>query len=566
MNAARSRALSFLVTLGTLLAFAPLASAQQGPFELPDDHFLCYKGKTVKGDLVLPTGLQVNLTDQFEADRDYDVRKPWGICNPADKEGEGMVDPDTHLTQYQLRAADGEPKHVPQANVRVFNQFGNIWVDTIKEDRILLPATKDAAGGPVVEPINDSHNVDPYKCYRVKSAKGSPRPPKGLELLIEDQFETPAKRYVLKKARLLCNPVDTNGQGIKNPDGHLMCYQVKPAKGEPKHEKRKGISTADRFVVHQIDTKKEELLCVPSLKNPPDEFCGDGVVNQPPFEQCDGDPTVCQPGQTCTRLCECVTAPPLGQRTFSLDPESSAFLSNFTGQTPVATPVGTLVLDGGPIDWTDTAPVSLAAPPYHITVDINLGVPQTTCYEVLSCMGSVHCSGGFNVDVLESLDSLSTSEPGCIQDGTNSCPDDPSSLCCTNSCEGTLIGSGNIPVPTLGVGATNSGDGALAMTCDMRVLMELPLGSDCSIQDYSAQPIETHALTTGMATSEITQHCAGPASPPDEVVTFAATGVGFDCEMWTIEDGPGTIVWALPTEEPTAFVPGDGANAFIFAD
>ena len=123
MNVARSRAFSFLVTLGALFAFAPLASAQQGPFQLPDDHFLCYKGKTVKGDLALPTGLQVNLTDQFEAEKDYDVRKPRGICNPADKQGDGIVDPHTHLTQYQLRAADGEPKHVPQANVRVFNQF-----------------------------------------------------------------------------------------------------------------------------------------------------------------------------------------------------------------------------------------------------------------------------------------------------------------------------------------------------------------------------------------------------------------------------------------------------------
>lgn len=566
MDASRSRAFSFLVTLGALLAFASIAFSQQGPFELPDDHFLCYKGKTVKGDLALPTGLQVNLTDQFEADKDYDVRKPRGICNPADVESEGTDDRDTHLTQYQLRAAEGEPKHVPLADIRVFNQFGDIWVDTIKEDRILLPATKDAAGGPVVEPVNGSHNVDHYKCYRVKRANGSPKLPKGLELSIEDQFETPAKRYAMKKARLLCNPVDKNGQGIKNPDGHLMCYQVKPAKGEPKHEKREGVSTADQFVVHKIDTKKEELLCVPSLKNPPDEFCGDGLVNQLPFEQCDGDPSVCQPGETCTRLCECVIAPPLGQRIFSLDPTRSAFLSSFTGQTPVATPVGTLILDGGPIDWTDTAFVSLVAAPHYITVDINLGVPQTACYEVLSCSGSVHCSGGFNVDVLDSLDSLSTGEPGCIQDGTNSCPDDPSSLCCSNSCEGPLVGSGNVPTPTIGVGAADSGAGALAMTCDMRVLMELPLGSDCSTQDYSAQPIETHALATGTATSEITQHCAGPGSAPDEVVTFAATGVGFDCETWAIENGPGTIVWALPTEEPTTIVPGDGANAFIFGD
>jgi hypothetical protein len=100
----------------------------------------------------------------------------------------------------------------------------------------------------------------------------------------------------------------------------------------------------------------------------------------------------------------------------------------------------------------------------------------------------------------------------------------------------------------------------------MRVLEGLPIGSDCSIQDYAAAPIETHGLTTGTATSEVTQHCAGTGAPPDVVPVFATTGANFDCGSWTIENGPGTLVWALPTEEPTTFVTGDGANAFVFAD
>ena len=41
---------------------------------------------------------------------------------------------------------------------------------------------------------------------------------------------------------------------VKNPTARLLCYQAKPAKGEPKHTSAKGV-----FV-----TVKEEEFCVPS--------------------------------------------------------------------------------------------------------------------------------------------------------------------------------------------------------------------------------------------------------------------------------------------------------------
>jgi hypothetical protein len=564
MRATGTWVLSSLVTLGALLVPGPRAAAQQGPFDLPDDHFLCYKGKTQPGDLVLPAGLQATLADQFEADKLYDIEKPRGICNPVDKNGEGIVDAVTHLTPYDVQAAAGEPAHVPVESVRLLSQFGEITVNTIKEERVLLPANKDADGGPVTVPQSQAHEVDHYKCYRVRVAPGSPPFPKDLQVTLEDQFETPAKLYDVKKPRLLCNPVDKNGEGIKKPDGHLACYRVRPASGEPKHVRRVGVSTADQFVIHKIDTKKEELLCVPSLKNPPAEFCGDGEVNQPPFEECDGDASPCGPGQPCSQSCVCVDT--LGQRTFSLDPAESSFLTSFTGQIPLGTPEGTLVLAGGTIDGSGTSPVSLVAPPSYVTVDINIGTPQTTCYEFLSCTGSVHCAGGSNVDALESLDSLAASEPSCVQDGTFDCPNDPSSVCCSNSCEGALVGSGNAATVTTGVGGGDSGAGALLLTCNVRILQGLPIGSDCSTQDYSGSTAQVHALTTGTSASEVTQHCAGNGAPPDVVPTFQVTGANFDCGTWSVANSAGTLVWALPTEEPTTLINGDGATAFVYVD
>jgi hypothetical protein len=563
MRATTIRVLSSLVTFGAVLALGPLAAAQQGPFDLPDDHFLCYKGKTARGDLVLPTGQQATLSDQFEADKLYDIRKPRGICNPADKNGEGIVDGVTHLTPYQMRAAAGELAHVPATGITVFNQFGMQVVNTTKEDRVLLPAHKDEAGGPVSTPLAQDHDVDHYKCYKVRAASGSPKLPKNVQVTIEDQFETPAKTYDVKKTALLCNPVDKNGEGIKKPDGHLMCYKVRPASGQPRHVRRIGISTADQFVIHKLDTKKEELLCVPTLKNPPAEFCGDGIVNQPPFEDCDGDPGPCPVGQPCSRFCECVDM--LGERTFSLD-NTSSFFSSFTGLTPLGTPAGTLVLDGGPINGSGDAAVTLTNTPAYVTVDINVGLPQTTCYQFVSCTGAVHCAGGVNVDVLQSLDSLDTSEPSCVQDGTFSCPNDPSSVCCSNSCEGANVGSGNLVTTMTGVGAGDSGAGAMLVTCDVKILIDLPLPSDCSAQDYSSAITQSFALTTGTATSEVNQHCAGNGAVPNAVPTFAVSGENFDCGTWANEDGTGTIAWALPSEEPTVFVTGDGANAFVYQD
>ena len=63
--------------------------------------------------------------------------------------------------------------------------------------------------------------------------------------------------------------MDGKVTGIKNPEAHLMCYKVKPAKGEPKHEKVLGIYTDNQFGPLLFDTDKEEEFCVPCQKTLP---------------------------------------------------------------------------------------------------------------------------------------------------------------------------------------------------------------------------------------------------------------------------------------------------------
>ncbi|TFH20904.1 MAG: hypothetical protein E4H03_11470, partial [Myxococcales bacterium] len=299
---------SLLVAAAVAVLMGPgSANAQNGPFELPDDHFLCYKGKADKKvGMVVTKGTPVTLADQFQI-QDYAINKLRGICNPADADDAGIVDPDTHLTAYQIKTSGA--KHEAQ-DVTTFDQFARLALTTIKEDRLLVPAAKSLTVAPpwiVSAPSNASHAVDHYQCYKVKITKGTPKFEKGKQALLDDQFAEPQRLFDLKKPKLLCNPVNVDGQGRKNVEGHLVCYQAKPAKGEPKHAKLGGIQAADEFVAELlIATSKEELLCVPALKNPPAEFCGDGEINQV-SEECDGDPAPC-PGQTAVCLPDCTCA------------------------------------------------------------------------------------------------------------------------------------------------------------------------------------------------------------------------------------------------------------------
>ena len=144
-----------------LVVTAGVASAQG----FPDDSFLCYKGK---GSEKLAKGTQASLTDQFESGT-FDVKKKRGVCNPANVDGAGIFAGTTHLAAYQIKAAT---KHTKQTNIQVENRFGLITLDTIKEDRILVPAAQSTEES--VTPPNDAdHNVDRYKCYRAKPTRRS---------------------------------------------------------------------------------------------------------------------------------------------------------------------------------------------------------------------------------------------------------------------------------------------------------------------------------------------------------------------------------------------------------
>jgi len=240
------------------------------------DHFLSYDIKKPKGE---PKFLKfdVTLADQFQTDIVFTVEKRNTLLNPVDKNGESISDPDTHLVGYKVKQF--RPKGVPKppkdpiVGIEVKDQFfpDGLIVDISdinKADRLLVPASKSLTGP--APPLDDSHNVDHYLCYKVKLPKGTEFP-KDIQVLLADQFIDPdglgvTQLFDLKKPKRLCNPVDKNGEGIKNDENHLICYDVKRPKGDPKHEKTV-VFLNDQFSEANFwETKKEKELCVPAAK------------------------------------------------------------------------------------------------------------------------------------------------------------------------------------------------------------------------------------------------------------------------------------------------------------
>jgi hypothetical protein len=243
-----------LGSLGLLLAGAPAFPSDAGVLEL--DSFLCYKAKPTQGAATF-TPSALTLVDAFESG-EAQVVKPVALCNPADVDGGAIEDAETHLAGFQIKSLE---KHVKQTGVQVETALGTLSLDTVKADRLLVPSAKSLEG-PAIPPVDPP--VDHFKCYKAKVSKGTPKFPKGVQVTVADQFDGTARTLDVKKPTKLCLPVDKNGEGIQSPDALLVCYSAKPAKGQAKHAKRTGVSVANQFGNGQLDTLKEELLCLAS--------------------------------------------------------------------------------------------------------------------------------------------------------------------------------------------------------------------------------------------------------------------------------------------------------------
>ena len=222
-----------------------------------------------------------------------------------------------------------------------------------------------------------------------------------------------------------------------------------------------------------------------------------------------------------------------------------------------------MILAAGGTDASGHATVTVTGPAY-ITIPIQLAA-MTVCSKIESCTGDLYCNGGANVDETETLDSLNASLT-CVRDGTGNCPDAPANKCCSNACEGVGIGSGNRVVSATAVNTTDSGAGALLLTCMQRnVTVNKTSGVDCTTQDYSAAALFAQIYTSASSTAQVVNHCAGtaPGNKADVIPKFSKSGQNFDCSNWTLSSGPGGFAFSTPAEQPSKLTVGDGSQAGI---
>jgi hypothetical protein len=211
----------------------------------PVEHFMVYRATG-------PDGPAVSMEDQFGT-QNTDLGLTSLFMVPADKNNEGIFDPFTHLTCYDI-----EDDVSPQASigdVTVTNQFGSdqpLDVGFAKE--LCVPTEKLIAPGPI--------DGDHYRCWEVSDPSGASL---GIGVDLVDQFQGFATSVV--DPYRLCNPVDKNGEGILDQESHLVCYTLQP-EGDFLDF---AIPIQNQFFsLANVDLEQPFALCAPSTKTVPE--------------------------------------------------------------------------------------------------------------------------------------------------------------------------------------------------------------------------------------------------------------------------------------------------------
>ena len=233
------RARSCTVALAALFV-AGVATAAGGPATL--DHFTLY---AATGNIDPPT---VVLEDQFGI-QTTDLGPTRFFLVPADKNGEGIIDPDSHLTCYQIANGPGGP-----AKVTATHQFGTDSLDLGAARVACIPSEK-------FPPAQIS--IDHYVCY---DAVGDPL---GASATFVDQFygfthQITTPFLFCAPARKTVPPNPGPEAPILDPLSHLACYVIEPP-GQPVGI----VPIRNQFGGDEIDVQQRLAVCLPAQKEVP---------------------------------------------------------------------------------------------------------------------------------------------------------------------------------------------------------------------------------------------------------------------------------------------------------
>jgi hypothetical protein len=216
----------------------------------PLDHFKCYSGSAAADHAA--AGRRVTLSDQF-GESTAVIAKVYNLCNPADKNDEGINQEEAHLVEYKLVDRRSVTGRFLKHRVVVDNQFGAMSLLVQRPNRLMVPSSKAIAPE---QPGDPPSQLDHFLCYKIHAAS----PFTNRTVSLEDQFG--AGRASIRKPRTLCTPVSKNGEEIQSGDEHLVCYVAR----ELNRPQMRSVIARNQFGVTSIGTHQTRHLCVPSTK------------------------------------------------------------------------------------------------------------------------------------------------------------------------------------------------------------------------------------------------------------------------------------------------------------
>lgn len=193
---------------------------------------------------------EVGLEGQFDKDfRRHRLEAIEHLANPADKNREGIFDPQAHMNWYRF---DPKTAEEPMRKVLLVNQFGEQEL-LIKDARLLLVPTEKVEKG-----SSAPERLDHFKCYEVLEGRSVRR-----AVGLSDQFIR--DDYVRVTEPLLFGvPVRKDYihgiEELHNEKTHLAIYRITAQE-----------HVTERTVIDQFDKRRLEIvstamLAVPSLK------------------------------------------------------------------------------------------------------------------------------------------------------------------------------------------------------------------------------------------------------------------------------------------------------------
>jgi hypothetical protein len=214
----------------------------------PLDHFKCYNVTAAP-----PVMDVVNVVDQFSEYMGVTVLEPDWFCNPVDKNGEGMTNPDNHLTVYNITGVSQGWWYV-----EVDNQFGLQELTVYGPVALAAPTWKVDPG-----PHEPPKYLDHYLLYEVVSGL----PLDGVYVNLDDQFPGNAIMVKVTMPRYFANPIlikshDGNNTGAWDPEVHLVFYDI-----SDNPEFWPWVEVDNQFEYQSFNlTAMGQLLAVPSEK------------------------------------------------------------------------------------------------------------------------------------------------------------------------------------------------------------------------------------------------------------------------------------------------------------